>query len=147
MINVSYPLVSSPRVHITHPRGLLYAGIHPLTLTCTISVNSTSDHGVRQEDVNITWLRRGAPLSVSDRRVAINMPFTIASQPLTFAGNITMFPSSVTDSRFTCMARIRHPLSSSFISESDVGQQTINVSIQCKLFLFGIQCYHCLLLS
>ena len=85
--------------------------------------------------MNITWLRRDAPLSVGDGRVAINMPFITVSQPLTFAGNIILFPLSVTDSRFTCMARIIPPHSSSFISESDVGQHTINVSIQCKLFL------------
>ena len=125
-------VVSTPNVHITVPDSILYAGIHPLTLICKVSVNSTNNHGIQQENVNITWLRRDTPIQISDDRVAIHMPQITPSQPLTFISNITLFPSSIVDTEFTCIVRVTQPPSSTFIFESDVEQQTAHVSIQCK---------------
>ena len=126
-----FSTVSTPDVVITVPSDPLFAGrIAPLTLTCTISINSATDTDVAISDADITWLRGSTRLSNSDARVIISV--VSGSRP--FTSTLTLDPPSTTDNTtFTCRARVRPPPNvPSFVVASEMGEGIMPVVVNCE---------------
>ena len=124
--------VSTPDVAMTIPTGSLFAGrIAPLTLTCTISINSATDTDIEISDMDITWLRGSTRLSNDDSRVTISS--VTGSRP-SFTSTLTLDPLSTADNTtFTCRARARPPTGvASFFIASEVGEGTTSVIVNCE---------------
>jgi hypothetical protein len=118
--------VSTPDVTITVPPGPLYTGALSLTITCTISLNPATDRDVRLENMDITWLRGDAILLTTGRDTISALE---GSRP-TFISHLTLTPLSTEDTTFTCRAVARPPLRPGFIIMSEIGQQTVNISVE-----------------
>ena len=126
-----FPLivVSTPDVVITVPHGPLFAGsIDPLTLTCTISINSATDTDVSIMDTDVTWLRESTELPGSDSRVTIS---SVSGSRPSFTSTLTLDPLSTDDNTtFTCQARARRPFNQQgFILDSELGEGINSVMV------------------
>jgi hypothetical protein len=110
-------------VIITVPPGPFYAGrIAPLSLTCTISINSATDTDVAISDMDITWLRGSTRLSSGDGRVTIS---SVAGSRPSFTSTLTLDHLSTADNSttFICRARARPPPNvPSFVIASEMGE-------------------------
>ncbi len=51
----------------------------------------------------------------------------------TFTSLLTLSPLSTEDTTFTCRAVARPPAGSGFITMSEIGQQTVNISVESEL--------------
>ena len=129
----SFP-VSTPNISFSVPSGPLYAGTS-LTLTCVISLNPATDNNVRIEGINVTWFREDSQPSnlLSNNTARVLISATFGSHP-TFSSTLTLSPLSIRDTRFICSARARPPSDSHFITQSETGRQTVNVTVQSKPF-------------
>ena len=114
---------------IIAPSDFFYIGLTHLTLTCVISLNSTSDIDVRPEDLDITWLRGGTVLFHNDSQVtALNT----SGNKLQFLSNLTLSPLGHMDTIFTCRARVIPLRRTNFITDGELGQFVKVIRIQCK---------------
>ena len=107
---------------ISVPPGPLLAGrIAPLTLTCTISINSATDTDIAISDMDITWLRGSTRLTNNDARVTTSS--VTGSRP-SFSTSLTLDPLSTADNTtFTYRARARPPPNvPSFVIASETGE-------------------------
>ena len=119
--------VSTPEIRITIPLGPLYAGTSSFTLICTTFLNSAIDSRVSLEDMKIMWFSADTELSNSDAQVTV-APIT-GSQPM-FNSNLTLSPLSIVDTRFTCRANVMSPSGVNLITGSEIGEQTVTISVQ-----------------
>ena len=129
--------VSTPDVAVTVPSGPLFAGrIAPLTLTCTISINSATDTEVSISDTDVTWLRGSTPLSNGDDRVTISS--VTGSRP-SFTSTLMLSPlSTVDNTTFTCQATARRPVNQQgFISDSEMGEGVNSAVVYRKYLAFS----------
>ena len=114
--------VSTPDVVVTVPPGPLFAGrIAPLTLTCTIFINSAIDTDIAISHMDITWLRGSMSLSNYDARVTIS---SVTGFRPSFTSTLTLDPLSTADNTtFTCRARARPPTGvSTLVTASEMGE-------------------------
>ena len=79
--------------------------------------------------MDITWLR-GDTVIRTGGRDAIS---ALEGSRRLFISQLTLTPLSTEDTTFTCRAVARPPAGSGFISISEIGQQTINISVECEL--------------
>ena len=84
---------------INTPSDSFYIGLTNLTLTCVVSLTSSTDIDVRPEDIDITWirLREGTVLSHNDSQVTIS---NTRGSKLQFISVLTLSPLSHRDSIF-----------------------------------------------
>jgi hypothetical protein len=114
---------------MTVPPGPLFAGrIAPLTLTCTISINSATDTDITISDMDITWLRGSTNLSNGDARVTIS---SVTGFRPPFTSTLTLDPLSTADNTdFTCRARARPPPNvASLVIASEMGEGIMPVIV------------------
>jgi hypothetical protein len=126
---MSPPLVSTPDVVITVPPGPVFAGrIAPLTLTCTISINSATDILITAATVDVSWFDSVGPLSNGSSRVTIS---PLSGLGLSYTSALTISDLGSSDSMFICRARARpQPRLQSFVTFSEEGEDRIDITIQ-----------------
>ena len=79
--------------------------------------------------MDITWLM-GDTVIWPGGRDAI---FALEGSRQLFISQLTLTPLSTEDTTFTCRAVARPPAGSGFISISEIGQQTVYISVECEL--------------
>ena len=80
--------------------------------------------------MDITWLRGDTMIRTGGRNTISALE---GSRPTLFISQLTLTPLSTEDTTFTCRAVARPPAGSGFIGISEIGQQTINISVECEL--------------
>ena len=77
--------------------------------------------------MDITWLRGDAVIQPSGRDAISALE---GSRRTLFISQLTLTPLSTEDTTFSCRAVARPPAGSGFISISEIGQQTVNISVE-----------------
>ena len=80
--------------------------------------------------MDITWLRGDTVIRTGGRDTISALE---SSRQTLFISQLTLTPLSNEDTTFTCRAVARPPEGSGFISISEIGQQTVYISVECEL--------------
>ena len=141
---ISINLVPTPNITI-FKAAKIYAGTKaPLILTCNVTIDSAFADFT---NVSITWFRGTVSLINGTDRVTIS---PLSKSGSLFTSILTLTPPTMEDNAtFTCTASATPSTELASVNASDVGEESIDVTVQGRLTLLNRHQFveHCFCLS